>query len=190
MKKTVWGIAGYIGSGKSTVARYLQEQGAFVLDADEVVNELYQPGAEGYRKVVNFFGDEYLDAQGFLKRKKIAREIFSDPKKLKILHMLIHPLVTHTIQKKIDQAPLPWIVIEAVYFEKKYLQKLVTKLLWIEAPKKLLFTRVSKQRSMSRTLFEKIYRVQMKPDHVDVVIVNDSTQKDLKKRVRELILKS
>src|SRR5579883_2532813 len=101
MKRFVLGIAGYIGSGKTTVGRIFEELGAEFIDADKVVDELYQKGEDGYRKILSFFGEEYFKKNGELNRKKLAQAVFGDPKKLRILHDLIHPLVTNLIQKKI-----------------------------------------------------------------------------------------
>ena len=40
------GLTGGIGSGKSEVARLLTARGAELIDADQIVRELQQPGAE------------------------------------------------------------------------------------------------------------------------------------------------
>jgi dephospho-CoA kinase len=183
----ILGIAGYIGSGKTTVARLFEKKGAYFIDADKVVDTLYRPGHEGYKRIIDFFGEPFMTKKGLLNRKKLTRSIFNDPKKLKILHALIHPLVTTEIQKLIDQSQAPLVVIEATYFEKKFLKRLVSKIVWVDCPKELAFKRLASSRHMSRELFEKILRVQVKPPQIDFVIKNDGSLKSLNAKITKII---
>ena len=50
------GLTGGLASGKSTVAKLLAEAGFQVVDADEIVAELYAPGQPGARAVAEKFG--------------------------------------------------------------------------------------------------------------------------------------
>lgn len=186
MKKYVLGIAGHIASGKTTVGKYLQKLGAEYIDADQVVDQLYGRGQDGYRKIFSFFGEEYFKKDGELNRHKLAKVVFGDPKKLRILHDLIHPLVTSSIQKLVDKSAAKVIVIEATYFEKKHLRKLISGLLWLECPKELLFKRLSKTSKPDRKLFERIYRIQVKPDQIDFVLTNAGTKPALQKEVKKV----
>lgn len=179
MKKFVLGIAGHIGSGKSLAGRYFEERGAKFIDADEVVNDLYEPGREGYLKIVNYFGKEFVTRKGILNRKKLAKFVFGDPNKLKILNFLIHPLVTSEIQKLIDQASEIIVAVEATYFEKKHLGSLVDAILWIECDRKTLLRRASKKSGMTEEIFQKILRMQSKPDQIDFAVTNNGTQSEL-----------
>ena len=186
MKKLVFGIGGYMGSGKSAAGKIFEKLGARFIDADEVVDGLYQKGEDGYRKVISFFGDKYLTSSGELNRKKFAKVVFGDPKKLRILHDLIHPLVTNQIRKMVDQGSAPVTVIEATYFDKKHLQALVDKVIWIECPKDVLFERISKSRGVDRPLFERILRIQFKPEHVDFVVKNNGSKKELEMALEKI----
>lgn len=58
----VVGLTGGIASGKSTISRYLQEQGLMVLDADQVVHDLQAPGGKLYQVLVGHFGQEIVQA--------------------------------------------------------------------------------------------------------------------------------
>jgi dephospho-CoA kinase len=183
MKKYVLGIAGLIGSGKTTAGKIFQKLGADFIDADAVVDELYGKGEDGYRKILGFFGDEYFK-NGELNRKKLARIVFSDPKKLRILHDLIHPLVTSRIQKLVDRGNGKFYVVEATYFDKKHLRALIDGLMWIECPKNVLYLRLKRTRKLERTMFENILRFQSKPGQVDFVVENDGTPAEFRKRIR------
>lgn len=181
MKRFVLGIGGHIGSGKTTAGRFFEKLGAEFIDADAVVDQLYQKGKDGHRKLLSFFGEDYFLKNGDLNRKKLAQAVFGDPKKLRILHDLIHPLVSNQIQKMIDQSSNKIIVIEATYFEKKHLQSLVDKVLWIDCPKDVLFERVNKDRKIERGLFEKIVRIQVKPTQIDFSVDNSGSPSDFEK---------
>ena len=72
------GLTGGLASGKSTVAKLLAEAGFQVVDADEIVAELYAPGQPGARAVAEMFGANYLDRGGAVDKPRLARLVFSD----------------------------------------------------------------------------------------------------------------
>lgn len=87
------GLTGGIASGKSTVGRILAELGCRVVDADEVVRELYKPGAAGHRALAAAYGEEILTATGEVDRQKLSDIALSTPAGADQLNALIHPLV-------------------------------------------------------------------------------------------------
>ena len=87
------GLTGGIASGKSTVARWLEELGCTVVDADRVVADLYRPGAPGAEAVRRLFGEEMLDLRGAVDHKKLGALVFADPEARRRLEAAIHPLV-------------------------------------------------------------------------------------------------
>ncbi|MEL7209022.1 MAG: dephospho-CoA kinase [Actinomycetota bacterium] len=54
------GLTGGIASGKSTAARHLETLGAFVIDADRLGHQVYEPGSPGHTAVVAAFGDDVV----------------------------------------------------------------------------------------------------------------------------------
>jgi dephospho-CoA kinase len=91
------GLTGGIGSGKSTVARMLQDRGAVVLDADGFARAAVVPGSPGLRSVVARFGRDILTAEGELDRPKLASIVFADPQALADLEAIVHPEVRRMI---------------------------------------------------------------------------------------------
>ena len=91
------GLTGGIGSGKSTVARMLQDRGAVVLDADGFARAAVVPGSAGLRSVVARFGRHILTAEGELDRPKLASIVFADPQALADLEAIVHPEVRRMI---------------------------------------------------------------------------------------------
>ena len=96
------GLTGGIGSGKSEVSRLLVARGAEIIDADLIVRELQQPGAEVYNKIVEIFGGEIIASDKSLDRAAIAAKVFSDENLLKTLNDLIHPIVRRVMNERVE----------------------------------------------------------------------------------------
>ena len=76
------GITGGIASGKSTVTEFLRQQGYQVIDADQVVHELQEPGGRLYQALLSTFGSSILQEDGRLDRPKLGAMIFGNPELL------------------------------------------------------------------------------------------------------------
>ena len=96
------GLTGGIGCGKSEVSRLLERHGAVIVDADLIVRELQQPGAEIFQRMVEMFGAKVVAADGSLDRAAIANEVFSDTDLLKKLNLLIHPVVRRVMNERVE----------------------------------------------------------------------------------------
>jgi dephospho-CoA kinase len=87
------GLTGGIGSGKSTVARMLEERGAVVFDADLLAREAVEPGTPGHAAVIERFGADVLAPGGALDREALASIVFADPSARRDLEQIVHPEV-------------------------------------------------------------------------------------------------
>ncbi len=97
------GLTGNIACGKSAVAAILRKLGAPVIDADQVSRDVTAPGTAGLRSVISAFGEEILDANDQLDRKKLRALVFADPQKRKQLEAILHPLITaESLERAMD----------------------------------------------------------------------------------------
>ena len=96
------GLTGGIGCGKSEVSRLLENRGAVIIDADLIVRELQQPGAEIFLRMVEMFGDKVVAADGSLDRAAVANEVFKDAETLGKLNLLIHPVVRRVMNERVE----------------------------------------------------------------------------------------
>ena len=96
------GLTGGIGCGKSEVSRLLENRGAVIVDADLIVRELQQPGAEIFLRMVEMFGDKVVAADGSLNRAAVANEVFKDAETLSKLNLLIHPVVRRVMNERVE----------------------------------------------------------------------------------------
>jgi dephospho-CoA kinase len=111
------GLTGPIGCGKSTVAGWLSDRGAVVIDADDVAREVSAPGEPAHDAVIAAFGDAVRQDGGKLDRAALARVVFADPEALQRLEGIVHPVVRARILELIDRAEAsaaPAVVIEAI----------------------------------------------------------------------------
>src|SRR5262249_55675704 len=98
------GLTGGLASGKSAVARALENLGALVFDADAFVRNLYAPGGAGEEVARELFGEEVLDGSGRVDRARIAGIVFADPARRHALEARIHPLVRREIARRFEEA--------------------------------------------------------------------------------------
>ena len=108
------GLTGGIASGKSTVARKLEQLGAFTIDADVLARDVVALGTEGLKAVVARFGDSVLAADGSLDRSALARVIFADPQARADLNAIIHPLVRERAAELEAAAPVGAVVVHVI----------------------------------------------------------------------------
>ena len=86
-------LTGGIASGKSTFGKFLARLGAQVVDADELVHRLHEPGGKGALTVAHLFGPDFLHPDGSTNRPRLGQMLFADPQARKALETAIHPLV-------------------------------------------------------------------------------------------------
>jgi dephospho-CoA kinase len=111
------GLTGPIGCGKSTVAGWLEDQGAVVIDADQLARHVTEPGSPGLRAVVEQFGRDVLAPDGSLDRAALGRRVFRDADALARLERIVHPAVRPLIVGSVaeaERAGAQAIVIEAI----------------------------------------------------------------------------
>ena len=107
-------LTGGIASGKSTVARKLEQLGAFTIDADVLARDVVALGTEGLKAVVARFGNSVLAADGSLDRSAMARVIFADPQARADLNAIIHPLVRERAAELEAAAPVGAVVVHVI----------------------------------------------------------------------------
>ena len=88
------GLTGQSGAGKSTVAEVFAKLGAYVINADMIVAELYNAGSPCLKAVAAEFGQDILKPDGTLDRKLLAQRAFASRERTDALNRLVHPFVT------------------------------------------------------------------------------------------------
>jgi dephospho-CoA kinase len=111
------GITGGVGSGKSRVLSYMEEQfKAVICQADHVAWELQEPGQKCYIEIVEHFGREILHDDGTINRKKLGQIVFNNQDELLVLNEIMHPAVKEAIVEQIKmerEKKTEYFVLEA-----------------------------------------------------------------------------
>lgn len=102
MKKV--GLTGGIGSGKSTVARMLADEGFPVVDADQIAREIMEPGSPVLADVADVFGADLIDDTGALNRGELARRAFVSKEQTAKLNAITHPAIRAESNRRFDAA--------------------------------------------------------------------------------------
>jgi len=114
--KSVVGLTGGIACGKTTVAKMFGDLGIPVIDADDLAREVVEPGTRGLARIVEEFGEEVLDAEGRLDRKRLGEVVFEDGQARAKLNGILHPLIAAAGAQHIaslQDSPAPYILYEA-----------------------------------------------------------------------------
>jgi dephospho-CoA kinase len=97
-------LTGGIASGKSTIARRLAEHGAVIVDADQVVRDVQQPGSPVLAAIAAEFGAGMLRPDGSLDRAGLGARVFGDPAAVTRLNAIVHPAVRAESQRRFHEA--------------------------------------------------------------------------------------
>lgn len=98
------GLTGGIGSGKSTVTSYVKEKGYLVIDADQIAREITEPGGKILIRLIEAFGDSFLDENGELRRKALGNHVFGDKRKENLLNEITHTGIKNEIKARLIKA--------------------------------------------------------------------------------------
>ena len=189
----VIGLTGGIGSGKSTVSRYLSELGAAIIDADKLGHEVYLPNTESWRDLVKTFGKEILTPADKIDRKKLATIVFNNPEKLQQLNAIVHPRMFEIAKQRIEdnrrQGTKVVILDAPILFEANWTPLVET--VWVVVANE---ANVVKRAVARSGLTEEQVRLRIRSQmsnaeriqRAQAVIHNDGTAEDLRKKVNEL----
>jgi len=189
----VIGLTGGIGSGKSTVSRFMADLGAVVIDADKVGHEAFEPGTELWREIVAAFGRQILTPSGAIDRAKLGEVVFGRLESLSRLNAIMHPRMYNLIKDKIEecrQQGVAVVVLEAPLLIEAEWTSLVDEVWITVAAEATVLKRLEERTGLSRK--ESLARIRSqlpvteRVKHADVVIDTDCRIDELQRKVAEL----
>ncbi len=180
-------LTGGIGSGKSSVLREFERLGAEVMDADKISHNIMKRGKAAYNETVAKFGGEILDSNGEIDRKKLAKIVFCDKDKLKLLNGITHRLIYKEISDRISASDAKVVCVEIpLLFSSPSPLDIDVKIV-VTADKEKRIARAIKRDGATREQIEARMARQFNDDEMiklaDIVIENDGDIKALRSRV-------
>ena len=187
------GLTGGIATGKSLVSQLLEEHGAFVINADLIAHELYNPGTIGFNSLISHFGDTILDLNGTIDRKKLASIVFTRKHEMDNLNTIMHPLIYDEIKKimsDLSNKKDPVVVVEAAVLIEAGWQDLFDQIWVVSSDMETVISRLNARNGLSREESLKRINSQMpskdRNKYADIVIENNGNTGILSSRIKEL----
>ncbi len=188
------GLTGGVASGKSTVSKVFKEEGAYLIDADQIARELVQPHTPAWQEIIRIFGAEILQQDGSVDRKKLAALIFSYPEKRDLLDRLLHPRIREETQRRLKEIgrkdPGAVVVVDAALLVETGNYRDMDRLIVVYSTEAQQIERLEKRDGVSREEAERIVASQLpleaKLKVADRVVSNEGTIEDTRRRAKKL----
>ena len=190
-KVKIIGITGGIGSGKSTVSKFIEEAGFPVYYSDVRAKTIVNDDAELQQKIKELLGENSYDENGFYNRRYVGEIIFKDDQLRLQLNALIHPAVKINFDNWISEQKTPFIFKEtALLFELK-LNESCYKSILVTADDNIRIKRVMDRDGKTYREVEAVMSKQMpekdKIKIADFVIFNNDGLEELKIKTNQFI---
>ncbi len=188
------GLTGGVASGKTAVSRVLREEGAFIIDADQIARELVQPRKPAWNEIIKAFGKEILQEDGSIQRKKLADKIFTDPEQRKVLNQILHPRIEKEIDRRAREIgqthPEAIVVIDAPLLVELGMHHKVDRLIVVTSTQSQQVERLKKRdgrspEEASRLLSSQI-SIEEKVILADFIVRNEGSLEEMKKKAKEV----
>lgn len=192
----VIGLTGGIASGKSTVARMIQNLGISLICADSLVHDALKLSNPAYKMVVQSFGSKILDRDGSINRVRLGKIVFTDPHQRKSLEEIIHPWVTDQIKRGIKDHKArgtPFLFLDVPLLFESGLDRLCDHTVVVDVPEEILKKRLAsrdplKPREIDQRLASQM-SLEEKKKRADFIIDNSGTKAKTLIQVEALIAK-
>ena len=186
------GLTGGIGSGKTMVANLFAEQGATIVDTDDVARNLTLPGGEAIEPIRKEFGEEFIQPDGAMNRSLMRELVFSRADERLKLEAILHPLIRKVSIEQAEAATGTYVIfVIPLLVELPIWHGMGTRILAVDCPEELQIERVMKRNNMSREQVTAIMAAQATRQQrlaiADDVIVNDKSVGEVLKEVQVVL---
>lgn len=187
------GLTGGIACGKSTVARMLVENGAILIDFDELAHAVQEPEGNVWREIVSHFGEDILHADRTIDRRRLGETVFADREKRELLNRIVHPAIFAEWQRRLEEirktSPHAIVISDIPLLIEAGMKELVDLLVLVYITPEEQIRRVMVRDGFSREEAERRLAAQMPIDEklrlADIVIRNEGLPEETRRSVSE-----
>jgi dephospho-CoA kinase len=185
------GLTGGIGSGKTTVAKFIEDFGFPVYYSDERAKDIVNDNEDLRIKIKEILGEEAYDENGSYNRKFVAEKVFNNADLLEQLNKIIHPAVRIDFEDWVKKQTKYLVFKEtALLFELK-LNRECYKSVLVTAEDNIRIKRVMDRDNKTYREVQAIMEKQMpekdKIKLADCIIYNNTNLEDLKEHTENVI---
>ena len=180
--KKIIAVTGGIGSGKSSVCKYLADKGYPVVDCDDLSRKAADD-KDVLTKISDTFGSKFVK-DGKLLRRALAREVFADQQKTQKLNAIFHPVILEMLLEQIRQTKGKTVFVELQVPQKEIID--VFDVVWLvkcadDTAQNRDATRDGRDKEEIKNLIarQKSALEKAEKDKKTIVLTNDGTLTDL-----------
>lgn len=187
-------ITGSIATGKSTVSKYLIQQGYPVIDTDIISRVVVEKGTVGLERLKENFGEDIIQADGTLNRKALGNIVFNDKASKEKLNQILHPLISKESKERMaaykEEGHSLIFVDIPLYYEVDI--DIPTDAVWlVYVSPDIQLERLMKRNQIgeedARQLISNQISIQDKAKWSEIVIDNSNTPEETHKQVDQLL---
>lgn len=183
-----------IGSGKSTVARSLQEHGFPIVDADLIAREIVEPGQPALAELAKEFGEDILNADGSLDRGLLASRAFTTKDTTQRLNDITHPRINQRTQELFDEARengAEAVIYDMPLLIDKGLHKDMDATIVVHAAEHVRLERLTTKRGLDVDDVRRRINAQIddetRKQYADILLDNNGTEEDLTQQIAQAV---
>jgi dephospho-CoA kinase len=188
------GLTGGVASGKTVVSQILREEGAYLINADQIARELIQPHTPTWKELIRVFGQDILEKDGSIHRKKLAAKVFSDTHQRNLLNQILHPRIKEEMDRRVreigQEDPEAIVVIDAALLVEVGEHRKMDKVIVVTSTEAQQIERLKNRDGVEPEEAQKVLSSQMANEEklkvADYVIRNEGSLEETRKRAKEI----
>ena len=191
------GLTGGIASGKSTITNYIRKHRNIpILDADNLSKELIKPNTHGYKKILEYFGNQIIDnkknSEKAIDRSLLRKIIFNNAESKEWIEQLLHPLIKEIMIEKCSQYENNQTILLVIplLFEANF-EDICTEIWLVKCPSEIQIKRlITRDKISEKEAYETInfqLSFEEKRNFSDVILDNSDDQNKWINTIKELL---
>ena len=184
------GLTGGIASGKSTVANMFADLGVELVDTDVIAREVVEPGQPALAEIRDAFGDDVIDREGQLDRRRLRAIVFADPSKRQYLESILHPKIRDEAARQSAAATGPYHLVVVPLMVESPMRHEMRRVLVVDCREETQLERLLARDLESEEQARRMLAAQASREErlsiADDVVRNDGDLADTRRQVDEL----
>ena len=146
--KSIIGLTGPTGAGKSSLRQVAENFGAAFIDCDTVVHSIFETDADCIKAVAAAFGEDTIE-NGRVNRKALAQKAFASNEATQLLNETVFPFVTYAVLREIEAKKEQIVILDAPTLYESGIDEICCLTLAVLADKEIRTRRIKARDNLS-----------------------------------------